>query len=169
MLQPGPAVTPPSARLLDGPLRVSTSITMSSPSLFRAASAYTFEGELLFSERALCPLFPPAQPKSSWKRCPSPPVPDEILLRQTIATSSPSHPQSHLPPKQLQTFLLSLAEEPSGGGPAISGGTQPLCGRGQIWVAPMEPPGAFQLWLSAEALLVQIQGDGEVLPTCTPC
>lgn len=171
MLQPGPAVIPSSARLLDGPLHVSRSIAVSSPPLIRAASAYTFDGDLLFSERALCLLFLPAQPKSNWERCHSPSVPHEILLRQSLATSSPctSHPQGRLPPKQLQTFLPSLAEEPSGVGLAISGETQPLCGREQIWVAPMEPPRAFQLWLSAEAVLVQVQGKGEVLPTCTPC
>lgn len=65
MLQPGPAVIPPSARLLDGPLHVSSSIAVSSPPLFRAASACTFVRVLLFSERALWPLFSPAQPKSS--------------------------------------------------------------------------------------------------------
>lgn len=169
MSHPGPAVIPPSAKLLDGPLHVSRSVAVSSPPLFRAASAYTFDRELPFSERALCPLFPPAQHKSSWKRCQSSSMPDEILLRQSLATPSPctSHPQSHL--LLLQTFLPSLAEEPSGGGPAISGETQPLCGRGQKWVALMELPRAFQLWLSAEAVLVQVQGKGEVLPTCIPC
>lgn len=60
MLQPGPTVIPPSARLLDGPLHVSSSIAVSSPPLFRAASAYTFDWHLPFSERALCPLFPPS-------------------------------------------------------------------------------------------------------------
>lgn len=49
---------------------------------FRAASACTFDRELLFSERALSPFFPPAQPESSWKRW-SPSIPGEILLRQS--------------------------------------------------------------------------------------
>lgn len=171
MLQPGPAVIPPSARLLDRPLHVPSSLAMSSPPFFREASAYTFDRQLLFSERALCPLFPPVQPKSSWKRCHSSPMPEEILLRQSLATSSPCtfHSQSCLPPKQLQTFLPSLAEEPSGGETAIPGETQPLRGRRQVWVALMEPPRAFQLCLSAEVVLVQVQGKGEGWPTCTPC
>lgn len=38
LLQPGPAVIPPSAGLLDGPLHVSSFIAISSPPLFRASS-----------------------------------------------------------------------------------------------------------------------------------
>lgn len=119
------SIIPPSDKLMEGPLYVSSSITMFSTSLFRAASAYTFDGELLFSEIALCPFIPSAQPKSSWNRCHSPAVHDKINLRQSSATSSPctSHPQSHLSPKQLQIFLPSLPEEPSGGGSAVSGET----------------------------------------------
>lgn len=43
--------------LLDVPLHVSSFIAISSPPHFRAPSACTFDRELLFSERALCPFF----------------------------------------------------------------------------------------------------------------
>lgn len=55
-----------------------------------------------------------------------------------------------LPLKYLQPFLPSLAEEPSGGRPAVPRETQPLCGTSG---ASQSIPA-----LSAEAVLIQVQG-----------
>lgn len=150
LLQPGPAVIPPSAGLLDGPPMCPASL----PSPHHPISEHF---QLLIVScsplKELCVLSSPQHSPNPAGRGGSLPClvrssPTELVPLQPLHFPS----TKPLPPKHLQPFPPSLAEEPSGGGPALPRETQPLCGTS----------GASQVFpaLSAEAVLIQAQGKG---------